>query len=70
MLYPSTMFRLNGVDPERAGKAWELIPRLMQQAEAEGRYRFPRKTAIVRPQKAASSGASTSRSSPIATATP
>jgi hypothetical protein len=51
MLYPSTMFRLNGIDPERAGKAWEAIPRLMLQAEAEGRYRFPRKTPIVRPQK-------------------
>ena len=51
MLYPSTMFRLNGVNPERAGKAWEVIPRLMQEAEAEGRYRFPRKTPIVRPQK-------------------
>jgi hypothetical protein len=51
MLYPSTMFRLNGIDPERAGKAWETIPKLMLQAEAEGRYRFPRKTPIVRPQK-------------------
>ncbi|HET8744724.1 MAG TPA: FAD-dependent oxidoreductase [Ramlibacter sp.] len=51
MLYPSTMFRINGVNPERAGKAWEVIPRLMLQAEAEGRYRFPRKTPIVRPQK-------------------
>jgi hypothetical protein len=51
MLYPSTMFRINGVDPVRAGKAWELIPRLMQRAQEEGRYRFPRKGAIVRPQK-------------------
>ena len=51
MLYPSTMFRLNGIDPERAGKAWETIPKLMLQAEAEGRYKFPRKTPIVRPQK-------------------
>jgi len=51
MLYPSTMFRLNGIDPERAGKAWEVIPRLMLEAEAAGRYRFPRKTPIVRPQK-------------------
>lgn len=51
MLYPSTMFRLNGIDPERAGKAWEVIPKLMLQAEAEGRYKFPRKTPIVRPQK-------------------
>ena len=51
MLYPSTMFRLNGIDPARAGKAWEVIPALMLAAEAEGRYRFPRKTPIVRPQK-------------------
>jgi glycine/D-amino acid oxidase-like deaminating enzyme len=51
MLYPSTMFRLNGIDPQRAGKAWEAIPRLMLEAEAAGRYRFPRKTPIVRPQK-------------------
>ncbi|MGZ5848130.1 MAG: FAD-dependent oxidoreductase [Ramlibacter sp.] len=51
MLYPSTMFRLNGIDPERAGRAWETIPGLMLRAEAEGRYRFPRKTPIVRPQK-------------------
>jgi hypothetical protein len=51
MLYPSTMFRLNGIDPARAGKAWEVIPQLMLQAEAEGRYKFPRKTPIVRPQK-------------------
>lgn len=51
MLYPSTMFRLNGIDPQRAGKAWEVIPGLMLQAEAEGRYKFPRKTPIVRPQK-------------------
>jgi hypothetical protein len=40
-----------GIDPVRAGKAWEVIPGLMLQAEAQGRYRFPRKTPIVRPQK-------------------
>jgi hypothetical protein len=51
MLYPSTMFRLNGIDPQRAGKAWEVIPKLMLEAEAAGRYKFPRKTPIVRPQK-------------------
>ena len=51
MLYPSTMFRINGVDPQRAGKAWEVIPKLMAQAQAQGRYKFPRKGAIVRPQK-------------------
>ena len=50
-LYPSTMFRINGVDPQRAGRAWETIPGLMLEAEAQGRHRFPRKTPIVRPQK-------------------
>jgi hypothetical protein len=33
MLYPSTMFRINGVDPIKAGRAWEDIPRLMEEAE-------------------------------------
>jgi hypothetical protein len=51
LLYPSTMFRVNGVDPERAGEAWKTIPALMAQAEAAGRHKFPRKAAIVRPQK-------------------
>jgi hypothetical protein len=51
MLYPSMMFRLNGIDPERAGEAWRTIPALMEQAEASGRHRFPRKAAIVRPQR-------------------
>ena len=41
MLYPSTMFRLNGIDPVRAGKAWEVIPQLMLEAEAQHRYLFP-----------------------------
>jgi FAD dependent oxidoreductase len=50
MLYPSTMFRINGVDPARAGRAWELIPGLMEAAEKQGR-RFPRKKPIVRPQR-------------------
>jgi len=45
------MFRLNGVDPVRAGKAWEVIPQLMLEAQAQQRYQFPRKTPIVRPQK-------------------
>jgi len=51
MLYPSTMFRINGVDPVRANEDWGRIPRLMLEAEAAGRYKFPRKTPIVRPQK-------------------
>ncbi|HTH79876.1 MAG TPA: FAD-dependent oxidoreductase, partial [Ramlibacter sp.] len=51
LLYPSTMFRVNGVDPQRAGEAWKTIPGLMKQAEAQGRHKFPRQGAIVRPQK-------------------
>src|SRR3990172_10562737 len=50
MLYPTTMFRIIGVDPVKAGRAWEIIPKLMEEAEKKGR-RFPRKGAIVRPQK-------------------
>ncbi|HEX2633662.1 MAG TPA: FAD-dependent oxidoreductase [Bradyrhizobium sp.] len=53
MLYPSMMFRLNGIDPERAGEAWRTIPALMEQAEAAGTHHFPRKAAIVRPQRSA-----------------
>jgi hypothetical protein len=52
MLYPSMMFRLNGVDPEKAGEAWRTIPALMEKAEADGTHKFPRKGAIVRPQRA------------------
>src|SRR4030081_1897116 len=51
MLYPSMMFRLNGIDPEKAGDAWRTIPVLMEKAEASGTHRFPRKAAIVRPQR-------------------
>jgi FAD dependent oxidoreductase len=51
MLYPSMMFRLNGIDPEKAGEAWRTIPALMEAAEAEGTHKFPRKGAIVRPQR-------------------
>ena len=50
MLYPSTMFRINGVDPEKAGRAWESIASRMEDAERTGQ-RFPRKGIIVRPQK-------------------
>jgi hypothetical protein len=53
MLYPSMMFRLNGIDPEKAGEAWRTIPALMEQAEAAGTHHFPRKAAIVRPQRSA-----------------
>ena len=51
MLYPSMMFRLNGIDPEKAGDAWRSIPALMEKAAAAGTHHFPRKGAIVRPQK-------------------
>src|SRR5260370_5352362 len=51
MLSPSMMFLLNGVYPERAGEAWRTIPALMEQAEAAGTHHFPRKGAIVRPQR-------------------
>lgn len=51
MLYPTQMFRVAGVDSERARDAPKLIPQLMEQAEASGDFRFPRKGAIVRPQK-------------------
>ena len=50
MLYPTMMFRLNGVDPDAAGEAWKTIPALMEEAEKHGTH-FPRKGAIVRPMK-------------------
>src|SRR5258707_2200596 len=50
-LDPSRMFRLNGIDPEKAGDAWRIIPALMEKAEAAGTHHFPRKAAIVRPQR-------------------
>jgi hypothetical protein len=51
LLFPTLMFRLADVDPVRAGEAWRDIPKLMEEAEAHGDFRFPRKGAIVRPQK-------------------
>jgi FAD dependent oxidoreductase len=44
------MFRVNGVDPERAGDAWNHFGRWMAEAERKGRI-FPRRTPIIRPQK-------------------
>src|SRR5947208_15998981 len=40
MLYPTMMFRLNGIDPAAAGDAWAKIPALMEAAEQRG-ARFP-----------------------------
>jgi hypothetical protein len=51
MMYPTLMFRVGEVDAERAGEAWRTIPRLMDEVEAAGAYRFPRRGAVVRPQK-------------------
>ncbi len=50
MMYPSTMFRINNVDPERVGTDYRIFDRLMAEAAANGR-RFARKTPIIRPQK-------------------
>ncbi|MBI5259209.1 MAG: FAD-dependent oxidoreductase [Burkholderiales bacterium] len=50
LLYPSTMFRVNGVDAARAGDAWNHFGALMAAAEQRGQ-RFARKTPIIRPQK-------------------
>jgi len=51
LMYPSLMFRINGVHPEQAGDAWKTVRRLMEEAEAAGTHRFPRKKPIVRPQR-------------------
>ncbi|MGY1641834.1 FAD-dependent oxidoreductase [Geodermatophilus sp. SYSU D00703] len=52
LLYPSLMFRINGVDVAAAGPApWRTVERLMEEAEAAGTHRFPRKEPIVRPQR-------------------
>jgi hypothetical protein len=51
LLYPTLMFRVGNVDATRAGEAWHSIPALMDEAEARGEFRFPRRGAIVRPQR-------------------
>jgi hypothetical protein len=51
LMYPSLMFRINGVHPDEAGQAWRTIRRLMEEAEAAGTRTFPRKKPIVRPQR-------------------
>jgi hypothetical protein len=50
-LYPTLMFRVGGVDPARAGDAWRTIPALMDESARRGEHAFPRRGAIVRPQK-------------------
>lgn len=51
LLYPTLMFRLGNVDAAGARDTAQDIHRLMREAEARGDYRFPRKGAIIRPQK-------------------
>ncbi|HEX6366687.1 MAG TPA: FAD-dependent oxidoreductase [Agromyces sp.] len=51
LMYPSLMFRINGVYPAEAGQAWKTVRGLMEEAEAAGTHRFPRKKPIVRPQR-------------------
>ncbi len=52
MMYPSLMFRINGVDVAKAGAApWRTVERLMDEAEKAGTHTFPRKKPIVRPQR-------------------
>jgi hypothetical protein len=52
MLYPSLMFRINGVDAAAAGEApWRTVERLMDDAERAGAHTFPRKRPIVRPPR-------------------
>ncbi|WP_028603592.1 FAD-dependent oxidoreductase [Ottowia thiooxydans] len=50
MMYPSTMMRVGGVDPARAGPAWASVAALMEKATERGE-RFARKAPILRPQK-------------------
>lgn len=53
-LFPSTMARFGNVDAERAQAAvgeFKAIDRLMNEAAAAGRWRFPRQGAILRPQR-------------------
>ena len=51
LLYPTLMFKLNNVNPDRAQHAVDDIPRLMREGEASGEYHFARMGAIVRPMK-------------------
>ena len=51
LLYPTLMFRVNNVDAEKAVNAIRDIPQLMQEAQAQGDFNFPRMGAIVRPMK-------------------
>jgi FAD dependent oxidoreductase len=49
-LYPTMMFRINGVDPVAAGAAWQSIGRHIEAAERRGN-KLPWRHAILRPQR-------------------
>src|SRR5438552_7037407 len=51
MLFPTLMFRVGNVDADAAGEAWQSIPIIMDEAEASGEFTFPRRGAVVRPQR-------------------
>src|SRR6185437_1608778 len=51
MMYPTLMFKVGNVDGVRAQEAWKTIPKLMDEVQASGEFTFPRRGAIVRPQK-------------------
>ncbi len=51
LMYPTLMFKVGNVDGARAQEAWKTIPQLMDAAQASGEFTFPRRGAIVRPQK-------------------
>ena len=50
MLYPTMMFRVNGVNPVAAGEAWRSIGRYMAEAHRRG-TKLPGMHAILRPQR-------------------
>ncbi len=50
MMYPTTMFRVNGVDAKKVGQSYLHLDELMMKAETKG-HRFARKMPIIRPQK-------------------
>ncbi len=51
LLYPTLMFKVGNVNADKARDAWRTIPQLMDAAEQAGDFHFPRRGAIVRPQK-------------------
>jgi len=48
---PTLMFRVGNVDGKRAHEARKSIPQIMLEAEASGDFRFPRRNAMISPQR-------------------